>query len=510
MNDAGGAKPSTPAGPGSGPLARSAARGAAITMGGRFTRIFLQFVGVAALARVLSPSDFGLVAMVMAFTGLGEILRDFGLSNAAIQAKTLSAQHRDNLFWMSTALGTIIAVLVVMAAPAISHLYDDSRLLLVTQILASTFVINGMTAQYRANLARELRFLSLQLTDLIPAVIGLASAVGLALAGAGYWALVAQQLTQTAAGLLMAAVFARWLPGRPRRLGEMSSYLRFGGNYLLAQILSFGTKNVHSVVLGLRFSPAAVGLYSRAYDLVVNSTNQIVMPASKVSVAVLARLQNDERRYVDFLLAGQKVLLHLVLPLLGIGAALAYPLVDIVLGPAWTGSAPVVQLLAASAAINAAAYVFQWYSLSKGYTGLDLKVNLVVAPIWIALVVGGSVFGLKGVASGFLIGQCAHWTTTLVWFHRSAGAPSVKMFLAAARALLPNVAAAAVAYIVAGRVFDLSSWQSVGLGTLVYVIAWSICIGAYTPLRRDVSDALSIGAYLRPDRTPPPSRGGVD
>jgi PST family polysaccharide transporter len=469
-------------------------------MAGRLMRIVLQLVGVAALARVLSPSDFGLVAMVVAFTGLGEILRDFGLSNAAIQAKNLSVQHRDNLFWMSTALGTFIALTVMAAAPAIASLYDDSRLLAVTQALAVTFVINGMTAQYRANLARDLRFLSLQTTDLIPAVLGVAFAIALGIAGAGYWALVGQQLTQAISGLAIAAYSGRWLPGRPRRSPGMSSYLRFGRNYLLSQVLSFGTKNVHSVVLGLRFSPASVGFYSRAYDLVVNSTNQIVMPASKVSVAVLARLQSDTRRYDNFLLAGQKVMLHLVLPFLGIGAALAYPLVEIVLGPTWIKSAPIIQFLAVAAAVNAAVYVLQWFSLSKGFTNIDLKINLAVAPVWIALVVGGSQFGINGVAAGFLCGQCLHWVASLVWFQAAAGAPSRKLLFAAVWALLPNFLSGAGAYVVVERLVDLPPWPSAGVGVLAYVIMWLACIGAIGPVRRDVADAFSIRQYLQPSR----------
>lgn len=480
-----------------GTLAQSAARGAAVTLAGRMTRLAIQLGSVVALSRVLSPADFGLVAMVVAVIGIGELLREFGLGSAAIQAKILTNQQRDNLFWVSSGLGLLVGLLAAASAPLLVRLYDEPRLLAVTLVLSVTFLLTGMTSQYRANLARDLRFGALQTTDLVPAALGVLIAFVLALLGFGYWALVAQQIVQSALGLGMAAALGSWLPHLPRRTPGMGAFYRYGVNLFLSQLLGYATKNVHSVVIGARFGAAPLGLYNRAYELVVHPINQLNMPSTKVAVPVLSKLQDDWDRYVAFLLKGQRVMLHLTFPLIALGGALASPLVLIALGPQWQGSATIMQILVIAVAGDSFAYAMTWFALSRAETSIELRVNLVSAPLRIAAVIVGASWGVIGVAVGFAIGQWLHTLIAYVWFRVAANAPSRQLATAGLRALLTNLPAAGAAFAASSALSTHNEWIQLAAGFGAFAAAWCIVVVAVPPIRRDILDAVSIARYLR-------------
>ncbi len=161
-------------------LGARAAGGAAVTMAGQLAKMVVQFGGIILLARLLTPYDYGLMAMVTAIVGMAEILRDFGLSSAAIQAKHVSREQRDNLFWINSGIGLALAIVVFLSSSWIAHFYREPALLGISQALAVTFLFNGMTTQYRAHLSRALRFGQVSLSDVGAQVLGLLAGVGVA------------------------------------------------------------------------------------------------------------------------------------------------------------------------------------------------------------------------------------------------------------------------------------------------------------------------------------------
>lgn len=148
-------------------LGERAAKGALITFSGQFARILLQVVSVVVLARLLTPHAYGVVAMVLAVIGIGEIFRDFGLSSAAIQSKTLSRGQRDNLFWVNAGIGLVLATIVFFAAPLIAIIYRHPEVEPLARALSLTFLMNGLATQYRADLNRRLKFMQLTTGDVL-------------------------------------------------------------------------------------------------------------------------------------------------------------------------------------------------------------------------------------------------------------------------------------------------------------------------------------------------------
>lgn len=479
-------------------LGSIAARGAVLTMGGQGVKIMLQFCGIVILARLLSPDDYGLLAMVVVLTGLGEVLRDFGLSSAAVQATSLCRQQRSNLFWINSAIGLGLTMLVFAIAPAIASFYAEPRLVAISQVLAITFILNGIATQYRAQLNRSMRFGSLALADIIGMAGGLGAGLYMALSGFGYWALVGQQLALSGVTLCVLLANARWLPGLPRSNVAMRALLGYGGNLMGTQLIGYATRNLDSLIIGYRFGAESLGLYSKSYQLSMLPLNQINAPATTIALPVLSRLQHEPQRYRQFLLHGQTVMLHVIVGLLSFAAAMAEPLILLVLGPQWTPAVPIFRILAVAGIFQAASYASYWVFLSKGLTGLHLRFTLLSRPVLMACILLGALWGMPGVALTVTGGMAVSWLWALL-FLRHSGAP--------VRGMLRNGLIIISGYAISGSLtwYGAHTWSDAPTTQLLIslpLMAASllvICL-IWRPFRSSILQVLDSRALLRAKR----------
>lgn len=469
-------------------MGRRAARGAFVTIGGQAIRIVLQVGGVVVLARLLSPTDYGLIAMVTAVTGIGELFRDFGLSSAAIQAKTLSVAQRSNLFWLNSGIGALLCVLTASLAVPISHLYGEPDLVQVVHALAFTFLFNGMATQFRADLTRRMAFARLAVIDVGSAVVALAVAIVMALLGAGYWALVGQQLTAALALLIGVLIVAPWKPGLPRRGVPMRGLLSFGWNLMATQLVAYASNNVDSLTIGVRFGATQLGLYNRAYQLLMSTLSQLRSPTTTVALPILSRLRDDPVRFAEFVRRGQLALAYGLVAGLAFVVAAAEPLTDILLGAQWLAATPLIRLLAVAGAFATLAYVGYWVYLARGLTGVLLRYTLVSAAIKIVCVVGGSHWGTVGVAAGFALAPMLSWPLSLWWLSRHTPVQLWSLIGGALRTLTAFTVSGLAAYLTAYAIDPASPWAALGIEAVVYVLVLGVGCLVIRPLRRDVLD----------------------
>lgn len=476
-------------------LGQVAARGALLTMGGQACKILLQFGGIIVLARLLSPGDYGLLAMVAAIVGIGEVLRDFGLSSAAVQAREVSPRQRSNLFWINAGIGLLLALAVFAAAPAIAAFYAQPALQPIAQALAPTFLINGLATQYRAQLNRDMRFGRLAVADVGGQAIGLAAGVILALRGHGHWALVAQQLAQGVATLLVLVATTGWRPGLPRRDAAMGHFLRYGGNLMSTQLVVYLSRNIDALIIGQRFGAELLGLYNRACQLLMLPLNQINAPATAIALPVLSRLNDDPARYGRFLLHGQSVMLHVTVAIFAFACAQAEPLIVLVLGPQWAPAVPIFQILAVGGAFQVASQASYWVFLSKGLTASNLRFTLVSRGVLIAAIVFGAQWGTQGVATAYASGVALGWLGGLAWL-RDSGAPVGAMGRNGLRVMfaygLCGLASAAAAL-----QWGNSLVARLALGTAAMLAAFLLLAALWPAFRRSLMDILRSRSLLR-------------
>lgn len=479
-------------------LSSSAARGAAVTMVGQVGRIGIQLVSLVILSRLLAPADFGLLAMVVAVIGVGEVLRDFGLSAAAIQAPELSRQQRDNLFWVNTALGVVFGLLVIAASPLLTALYDDDRVQLVAVALSVTFLLNGLSAQYRADLIRRLRFTALVALELTSAVLGVITGIVGALAGLGYWALVAQQIMIPAVGLILAVILCAWIPRLPRRRVGMRRFFSFGTHLVGSQLLSYLTQNIDSIVVGANFGSTALGLYSRAFELLMAPLRQIQAPSTRVALPILSKLQFEPARFNSYLLRGQVVLLGLISSLFAVAAAQAEPLVTLLLGPQWPGVVPIFQIFCLAGLAQAAHYATYWAFVAKGLTASMLRYSLIARPLGAVIIVAGVPFGVLGVALAYSVSTITTWLIGLWWVGRaSADLPIGRMFTNGLRTMFVYGFCGVASWFASQATGQPVSVWGVVVGVGVFISAGALIALLWPTFRRDVSELLSFPRLLR-------------
>jgi O-antigen/teichoic acid export membrane protein len=482
-------------------LGNRAARGAAVTLGAQGGRILIQVASVVVLARLLSPHEYGLIAMVVAVIGIGEIFRDFGLSTAAIQAPTLSTGQRDNLFWMNAGIGVVLAGVVFAGAGLLALVYDHAELIGITHVLSLTFVLTGLTTQYRASLVRDLRFVSLARADVTSPAVALVVSIVAALAGWGYWALVAGQLAQALTQLVMLAISARWLPGLPKRGQHMRGFVKFGWNLVASQLVGYVSSNIDTVIIGRQFGAGPLGIYNRAFQLLMTPLNQIRIPLTTVALPVLSRLVDDEKRFSDYIARGQLALGYTLVAGLGIVVSAADPITRLFLGEQWTAVAPILRLFAVASIFQTLAFVGYWVYVSRGLTGDLFRYSLVSATIKAVCIVAGSAFGVLGIAIGFAVAPAISWPISLWWLSRRTSIPTRRLYAGALRVLAVVIVSASASF---GVTIAAQTWGApaqLGFAVLAAGAVYALAALVVRPIRRDLIGVLELARMIRTART---------
>ncbi len=431
--------------------------------------------------------------MVLAVIGVGELLRDFGLSSAAIQAPVLTRGQQTNLFWINTGLGALLTAATFIVAPLIASFYNQPELVPVARVLGVTFLLNGLAGQYRADLVRSMRFTRLAGLDVLAPTLAFLTALAIALAGGGYWALIAQQVAQSVVLLVGLSLSAGWLPRLPDRRAPVGGMLKFGANLVATQFVAYLANNADTFVIGKRFGAVELGLYNRGYQLITTTLSQLRTPTTTVALPVLSRIQDDIERFGGYVRRGQLVLGYTLVAGVAFVVGAAAPVVQIALGASWVGVTPVLQLLAVAGAMQTLAYVGYWVYLARGLTGALLRYSLLTAALKIIAIVIGSTGGPTGVALGIAIVATLEWPLSLWWLSRRTILPVRHLLLGALRiSLMAALAAAATTAVIA---IDPSQLWLVVPAALACLSTYAL--GCLVPaIRHDVADVLAVARSI--------------
>jgi O-antigen/teichoic acid export membrane protein len=398
------------------------------------------------LARLLNPKDFGLVGMVAAVTGVLGLFRDFGLSSASVQRATITDEQTSTLFWINLLVGGVLTAVALALAPAIGSFYHEPRLIWITSVVALGFLFNGAGVQHLALLQREMRFNALALIDICSLLIGTAIAIGTAVAGYGYWALVAMSVSvplTTTLGLWLATA---WVPGVPRRGVGIRSMMRFGGTMTLNGLISYVANNFDKVLLGRYWGADAIGLYYSAYQLIRIPIDNLNSAVGDVAFSALSRLQDDPERLSRYFLKGYSLVVALTLPVTVVCAVFADDLIAVVLGSRWTGAAAIFRILAPTIMVFAIANPLGWLLNSLGLVARGLKIAVVLAPFLIIGYLIGLPYGPKGVALAYSTIMTLWAVPLTVWAVHGTAIRVRDIWLTLGRPLASSIVAAILAF----------------------------------------------------------------
>lgn len=387
-------------------LNRRSVRGGAITAVSQVFRVGVSTLTTAVLARLLTRDDFGLVAMVTAFSGIVAMFRDFGLSAATVQRRDLTDAQQSGLFWINAGASIVLGLLFAALAPALAWFYKDERLVMATLMVALTFPIGGLGIQHDALLRRSMRYDLLAWGTMLSQIAGLAVGVAGGIAGMGYKALVASMLAAGAMQTVLSWCFCRWRPGRSAAWNELKPLVSFGAAISATNLLAYVHRNLDNVLIGRVLGADALGLYSKAYGLVLVPLRQVQGPLGAVALSALARLQGDEKKYKDFYFRSVELVFCLTMPMVMFAVAAADEVVRVLLGPAWSDAAHVFRLLGPATLAGTTYFASSWAFQTLGHVGRQTKFTLWTTPFVVLAFVVGLRWGTKGVAIAYSVYSC--------------------------------------------------------------------------------------------------------
>ena len=361
-------------------VAASAARGGLQVVIGQWTRYTFQLAAFVTLAHLVPRAEAGLVPMVLAIVGVAEVLRDFGLANAAMQADRLDRRQQSALFWLNTAIGATCMLVVVLAAPWIARFYDQPELTHLAIAVSSVFLINGLSAQFQVALARTLRFGPMAAADTLSMVVGLVVGVTVAVTTHSAWAYVALQIALAVSRLTLLAARSPFRPVRPGR-AQLEGLLGFGRNITIVQLLDYASRNTDTVLIGRYYGPAATASYNNAYQLLMLPLQQINAPLTRVALPVLARIREDKVRYVAYIRTALMMMSLAATAIYSMLAALSGDLALVALGDQYASVGPIFQAMCLAGLAQAIGYVSYWQFMARNRTGAHLRYSLISKPL---------------------------------------------------------------------------------------------------------------------------------
>lgn len=421
-------------------------RGTAITTIGQAARFVIHTCSTVVLARLLSPDDYGLVAMVTAVTGFIMIFKDLGLSTATVQKAQINHQQISTLFWINVAISTIAMLVTAALAPAIAWFYKDPKLTWIGLALSTSFLFVGLSVQHQALLRRQMRFTAIVTRDIAAVLIGTVLAIVLAWRGAVYWALVAMQVGTAAAGTIMLWLVCKWRPGWPLRGAGVRSMLHFGLDITGFNVIHYFARNADKILLGRFYGPYVTGLYSRAYSLFMLPITQIRAPLTAVAMPALSHLQNEPIRYARYYYRLTSILAFLTMPLAGFLFVCSENIIRLLLGEKWMDANAIFKILAVAAFIQAVETTRGLTLISLGMSKRYLKVGIFTSVFFVLTFAVGVPWGARGVALSYVIGDYLIMVPSLWYCFRGTPVSVLGFFKTISRPALASLAATATMF----------------------------------------------------------------
>ena len=467
-------------------------RGGVLTLSSQGGRFLFTSVATIVLARLLTPVDFGLVAMVTAISALGQAFADFGLSEATIQRPEISHEQVSTLFWINLGIGLALTLVMAALAPALAWFYREPRLVKITLTVSLTFLIGGLRVQHNALLKRQMRFVALAARDVASFVVAVPVAIIMAWRGAGYWAIIALPLTENFTCMVLSWLLVRWIPGLPHRRAGVRSMVEFGGKVAASYVIGNVNRSADSVLIGWRWGAHPLGLYSRAYNLLMLPVRQLSAPASSVAVPAFSRLQNDPERFARYYLRMANLMMWITTPLFGFLFVAAKPVIVLVLGRQWQDAAPVFQILVIASLCQMLSESIVWVFVSRGESGRMLKLLLVMSPVIISSFALGLSFGIKGVALCGSLTLAAMFPWVLKYTFRGTQLNLQRL----GQAILWPIALSVIGILVAELALHLAAPHGIVSQLLVAAAAFAAVYLLSALVRPVREEAISLGRLL--------------
>jgi len=364
------------------------------------------------LTRLLSPLDFGLVAMVVVFTGFASVFTDMGFGAALVQKLDLTQHHKNAVFWISVAVGALLTLIFAAAAPYIASFYGVPALQPITLAISIIFFINAFATVKLALLQKAMDFRTLAAAQLTATVLSGLVAIYLAFSGFGVWSIVAMYVASAAVNVAVLWIITPWRPDFSLRWDAVQDLSKFSRNFVGFSAFNYWARNGDNLLIGRFVGSAALGIYARSYTILLLPVWQVSGVITNVMFPALSAIQKDVKRVRELYLTSISVISLLTFPLtLGL-LVVSRSFVLALFGDKWAAMIPLLQVFSLLGAIQSISTTVGWIYTSQGRTDIMFRFGLISGSIFIISFVVGLRWGTLGVAVAYTIANFLLWYPT--------------------------------------------------------------------------------------------------
>lgn len=318
---------------------------------GRFGTMALSFVSNLILARLLMPSDFGVIGMLHVFIAVSGVFVTAGFGSALIQKKTPTHIDYTSVFWWNLAAAIVFYWILFFSGPLIARFYEMPELCPVLRVLSLSLIIHAFSIVQSNQLRKQLRFRELSMRSLGAAFLGTIVGIIMAFKGFSYWSLVAATLVSSFAGVLLLWKLSSWRPSWEFSVQSLKELFAFGFLMALSSLVETVYTNLQSLIIGKWYSPKDLGYYTQARKLEDVPTQSLSHIVNQVSFPVFSSLQDEKERLVATMRQNAKAINYVNFPLMALLIVIARPLITLLYGAKWEISIPYFQILCISSLV---------------------------------------------------------------------------------------------------------------------------------------------------------------
>jgi teichuronic acid exporter len=368
-----------------------------------FSKLGLAFIIGIILARLLTPSEFGLIGMITIFIALSRSLTDSGFTQALIRKKDCTQADYSTVFYFNLLIGFVLYWILFFLAPAISRFFKEPQLTLIVKVIGLGIIVNAFSIIQRARLTKEINFKLQTKISVIASLVSGIIGITMAYQGYGVWSLVYQTLSGFFLTSFLLWIWNKWKPSFVFNRDSFNEMFSFGYKLLISGLIDTAYRNVYLLIIGKYFSAADLGFYTRADQFNNLPSSNITGVIQRVSYPMLSKIQDDPHKLKR---AYQKVIKSTMLlsfTAMMIMAASAKPLILTLIGEKWLPSVIYLQLLC---------FVGMQYPLHainlnmltvQGRSDLFLKLEIIKKILAIPVIILGITLGIKIMIIGMIV-----------------------------------------------------------------------------------------------------------
>jgi teichuronic acid exporter len=445
------------------------------------------------LGRLLSPSDFGLMALSFTIATILSVFVENGFAQALVQRKSIDQLTTSTAFWSSLVVATGLYAVLAVATPFLAALYDQPQLNYLIPVSGLVLFTSAFSSVPQALLERDLQFKILTIRQLSGILVGAVVAVALAFGGAGVWALVVQPVVTGFVGAIVLWVQSSWRPRLEFSVTTLKAIWGFSAQVVGVEFFNSMQSNIDKFILGSFFSADVLGYYFIAQRVLMILMEVVAAVLGRVSLSTLSRLQDEPARFIKFFNSLTFGSAALAFPLYA--TLIAYPsqITRVLFGPGWDESVPMLVLMAPAIMLASVSYFDRSVLLSRRHGGVAFGLAIGQFVFGTVALLVAVPFGILAVCAARTIRQFLYWPVRIWALHKYGDVP-VRSYLV--QFVGPTLAA--IALVAVGWLLGATAWGDVTPVLLFVVPAACVTLGVYSAVlyvvaRRRTTEIARVG-----------------